>query len=406
MSTYDFVLGFHYHTPILYKGGDYLSYGYLGRFLDSIAQQITRLIIFAHHPLKQDLQYMTYQLQSRNIYVVNIGPLHTHPYRILHASIAEQAIVAYANQIDAMLIRGPTELLPNLGRVAIDHNVPTALLLVGDYVQGVDDLPQPIWRKEAIRFWAYWNYRRQMKVAEQSLTFVNSRKLYDQFRLLVPNLLEIRTTTLSATDFHRRADTCQARPINLLYTGRIDRAKGLFEIIDSVSILSHKGMDVILNLVGWPAHKDTIIDELLRHAEECNVAERVLYHGFKTVGNDLFEHYRNADIYITASKKSEGFPRTIWEAMAHSVPVITSNVGSIPAILSHKESAWIINEVKSSAIAGAIESIVLDDTTRQLLITNGLQLAQSNTLETRARELLLQIEYWTRYGKISSSDQT
>ena len=110
-------------------------------------------------------------------------------------------------QLDALLIRGPSPLLPAMAHAA--GNTPIALLLVGDSLAGIDDLPQPRWRKEAIRTWWYWNYRQQLAVAHKALTFVNSHKLYEQLQPDVPHLVETRTTTLSADDFYEREDTCQ-----------------------------------------------------------------------------------------------------------------------------------------------------------------------------------------------------
>ncbi len=99
------------------------------------------------------------------------------------------------------MVRGPTPLLPAVVRAA--GNLPTALLLVGDYVTGIDDLPQPGWRKELIRLWAEWNKREQTKAAQHSLTFVNSHKLYEELRPQVPDLVETRTTTVNRLGFLR-----------------------------------------------------------------------------------------------------------------------------------------------------------------------------------------------------------
>ena len=300
---------------------------------------------------------------------------------------------AWRDRLDILLLRGPSPLLPSMAHAA--QGVPLALLLVGDYLAGVNDLPQPRWRKEAIRLWSWWNYRQQLRLARRSLTLVNSRLLYEQLRPLVPELHEVRTTTLTADDFFIREDTCQTPPYHLLYTGRMDRAKGLFEMVEAVALLVSQGEDVILNLVGWPAENDTMMTELANLAQARKVSDRVVYHGYKKVGPELFAYYKQADIYIIASRSSfEGFPRSIWEAMAHSLPVVATRVGSIPYFLENMENAFLIEPSNSLEIANAVKRIITDRVLRRGLILKGIELACSNTLETRTEELVTHIKQW------------
>ena len=140
-----------------------------------------------------------------------------------------------SGDLDVLLIRGPSPLLPALARAA---SIPTALLLVGDYTSGVSDLPQPVWRKELIRIWAHWNKWAQTRIAKHSLTFVNSHKLFEELQGQVPILVETRTTTLSDDTFYERVDTCQNRPFRLLFVGRMDRSKGLLEMVRALAILT------------------------------------------------------------------------------------------------------------------------------------------------------------------------
>lgn len=290
-------LGFHYHIPADCDiEGNLRTAGYQGRFLDSLAQHCDELICFLHEPGQTDNSPLDYIIQSKNLRWINIGPYTSVPKRMLFSHQICRPLREHGASLDALLIRGPSPLLPAMAKAA--GGLPAALLLVGDYLAGIDDLPQPRWRKEAIRAWSYWNYHRQLAVAKKALTFVNSHKLYEQLHPFVPQLYETRTTTLSADDFFERDDTCQTRPIRLLYTGRMDRAKGLFHIVEAVALLVEQGEDVVLDLVGWPQKGDSILEELQTLAQDRQVSDRVIYHGFKAVGPELFQHYKDADIYV------------------------------------------------------------------------------------------------------------
>jgi glycosyltransferase involved in cell wall biosynthesis len=380
-------LGFHYHVPMLRTAsGEIKTVGALGLFLDSLAARCASLTCFMHSPRPQELAQIDYTLQARNLTWVDIGPHTSTPHRMVFSRRFTQPVHDYRPVLDALLIRGPSPLLPAVAHAA--RPLPTALLLVGDYRAGIDTLPQPRWRKEAIRAWAAWNERQQLEVARQSLTFVNSRKLYEQLVPNVPLLHETRTTTLSNADFFQRDDTCIKSPYQVLYTGRLDRAKGLLDMVEAVALLVKQGKDVVLNLVGAPQKGDAVLDEIDRVARAHGIRDRVLYHGFKSVGAELFAYYRMADIYLIASQSDfEGFPRTIWEALAHSLPVVATTVGSIPYFLGHEEHALLVPPKSPAEIAAALSRLISDAALRRRLISGGYKLAQSNTLEVRSKEL-------------------
>src|SRR6266498_670568 len=369
-------LGFYYHVPAISRGDDIYMPGYLGRFIDSLADYCGKVICFLHSPRLQEASLMDYRVVAKNVKLIDIGPHASVMQRTLRPRLFTSPISAYAAELDILLIRGPTPLLPALAKVS---SIPIALLLVGDYVTGVNDLPQPRWRKELIRVWSHWNKWGQKRATRQGLTFVNSRVLYNELKGKTPNLHEVRTTTLNKGDFYLRPNTCLSKPYRLLYVGRMDRSKGLLQMAEAVSILVERGEDVTLDLVGWQEHGDPICEEIRMFANAKNVADRIRFLGPHPVGPELFKYYQQADIFLIASFASEGFPRTIWEAMANSLPVIATKVGSIPAFI--EGAAELIPPGRVEALADAVAKLIHHPEVRQNLILRGLELAQKNTLE-------------------------
>jgi glycosyltransferase involved in cell wall biosynthesis len=88
----------------------------------------------------------------------------------------------------------------------------------------------------------------------------------------------------------------------------------------------------------------------------------------------------------------EGFPRSIWEAMANSVPVIATTVGSIPYNLSDGEDALLIPPKSADAIADKIELLINDATLRKNLIAKAMKVAREVTLESQSKILVGIIE--------------
>jgi glycosyltransferase involved in cell wall biosynthesis len=287
-----------------------------------------------------------------------------------------------------MLIRAPTPLLPLFAWI---WKKPVALLLVSDQLEGIENLPQPPWRKTLIRWWATWGHSKQMQLSNRSLVFVNSRLLYEKYQADIPNLIQTQTTTLSEEDFYSREDTCMSMPYHLLYAGRMTRIKGLFEIVKALANLVDDGFDVVLDLVGMIDSGDPVLDSVVDFARSLGVEEMVQYHGYKTAGPELLAYYRRADIYVIASQSSsEGFPRTIWEAMASSTPVVATQVGSIPAFIG--DAALLVPPKDVDALTGAIKTLLTDNEMRKVFIQRGLALAKENTLEKRTGELIIQME--------------
>jgi glycosyltransferase involved in cell wall biosynthesis len=377
-------LGFHYHVPACSADDGVLMPSFLGGFIDGLAQQTERVVCFLHSPRPSEIPMLNYRVKSRNVDLIDIGPHASVPVRQVFARRFTATLRARREDIDALLIRGPSPLLPAFAKAAGDK--PTALLLVGSYVDGVDDLPQPLWRKELIRGWMHFNQWQQDRVAHRSLTFVNSRKLYERYQTRAPRLLETRTTTLSADDRYERPDTCAAMPIRLLYTGRYDRSKGLLEIIEALAILVAAGHDLVLDLVGWDDSGTCVIKDVMALAARLGVTGRVRDHGMKSVGPELFEFYRQADIYVIASRANEGFPRSIWEAMAHSVPVVATTVGSIPSFVSG--AAQLVEPRSVQALAEGIQRVIVDGALRRGLISRGFSIARDNTMDKRCGEIV------------------
>lgn len=385
-------LGYHYHTPALLRDKRIITHGAQGLFLDSLAPFCEKIVCFLHTPRVNEDYECNYEVQSDNIELVNIGPHASVPVRVWRSKQYCSLLEGRQRDIDVILLRGPSPLLPAMARAI--PSIPRVLLLVASYHAGIDSLAQPWWRKELIRLWAGWNESQQLKIAKKSLTFVNSRLLFNELRSEVPDLLETKTTTISEKDFFDRNDTCLREDIHLLFSGRITAEKGLSDILLALKLVRMEGYNCYLDLVGNPENNN-YLKELFLQADEYGLENFVVYHGFKTIGSELLSYYRIADIFILGSKSSfEGFPRTIWEAFSQGVPVIATSVGSIPYFLKNEVHALISPPNAPQELANRIKKLINQPELRQRLIKNGADLVGENTLEIRAKEMMTNINRW------------
>jgi glycosyltransferase involved in cell wall biosynthesis len=379
-------LAFYYHIPITKDSSGQLTIpSYLGVFIDSLASFVNHLYLVMHESDNYNAE-ADYTLKSENITWVNLGRKTPAWHRSLyHKKILKKKLAEVVN-CDVMLVRSPSPLAPYFAKYL---NKPRLIfMIVGDYSDSVSNMKATTLRQKLIKFYLTYNHQLFEQAIEQTDVVVNSSQLYDQYKTKAKSIHQIRTTTLSTSDFYVKENLVLSSPINLVYTGRIDPQKGLFELVEATSMLNKEGYDVVCNMVGWEPDMDEPVKKaLVAHAKAQDIEHKVIFHGKKKVGEELNAMYRMGDMYVIPSYH-EGFPRTIWEAMANSLPVIATTVGSIPGFLKHQEDALLIEPKNVQAICDAVVTLMNNKELRERMITRGQLLAQVNTLENQSQKLV------------------
>ncbi|MDE2127179.1 MAG: glycosyltransferase family 4 protein [Armatimonadetes bacterium] len=380
-------LGIYYHILAEERDGGVWVPGFFGRFLDAVAAANTRLVCFMHTGARGNLA-LDYRLQASNIRFVNAGPAPTALRGTFTPSRWISRIRKELMEPDVLVVRGPCPLLPALCDVRGKR--PTALLLVGNlYTAARRSRRGPV-RRLLLHMWASYSAAQQTRRASRHLTFINSPQLRHGLTGGPDRVIEIRTTTLSEGDFVERPDTCLSAPLHVLLTGRLERAKGTLDALEVFAQFVAGGHDAHLDIVGWPAEGTPILAEMDEAMHRLGIRDKVTFHGYRAAGPDLFAYYRTADIYLLPSW-DESFPRTIWEAMAHSVPVVSTEVGSIPALVGEITELAPARDIE--AITHAMNRVVEDPVRRRAMIAGGLALARQNTQE---RQVDVMMEHLNR----------
>jgi glycosyltransferase involved in cell wall biosynthesis len=377
-------LGFHTHIPAINKEGKIYMPGHIGFFVDGLAELCEEVLCFQHFPKKFEMEQMDYEIKSPNVTLVSMGPHLRIPIRTVMGAMRGFVVKKYLNELDLILIRTPTPLLPLFSFWSKKKIV---LFIVGDYLSGIESLRLPRWKKVLIGLWSKWIDYIQMQVAKENMAFVNGKHLYEKLKDRIPKIAEIRTTTLRENDFFLREDTCLSPPFRLLYCGRIIKEKGIFDLFEAFLKLKNEGFDVVMDLVGAVEPRDNTLEELLNMAKEKRVEKSVFYYGYQPAGEKLLSFYRKADIFVCPTQiVSETYPRTIREAMASSVPVVATCVGSLPYYIG--DCSLLVSPKDVESLAKAIENLIVDKTLRKNLIQRGMEVVKKDTIEFRSKELI------------------
>jgi len=126
----------------------------------------------------------------------------------------------------------------------------------------------------------------------------------------------------------------------------------------------------------YPAVRQTVI--------KSRVEQSVRFLGFVPF-DTLRCFYESAAAFVFPSRY-EGFGLPPLEAMACGVPVVTSNVSSLPEVVG--DAAVLVNPVNVFDIARGIREVLLDEELRASLISRGRQQAARFSWESTARQAL------------------
>lgn len=379
-------LAFYYHIPASIKPDGIYFPAYYGVFIDSIASQSEQFILVVHEATEYENEHNNYKLQSKNVNVVNLGITTPAWHRaIFHKNIMSD-IKETLNRCDAMIVRCPCALAPFMHNYISKEKI--WFLAIGNYREAAKHWKIKSIRDGAIKIYLLINdflFRRQLR---RGNLLVNSKRLLEEYSGIAQRTFQVSTSTISETDFYYREDTCLQKEVNLLYAGRIDRAKGLFELVEAVATLVEMGRNIQLHLAGWELNEGNHIEmELKLLAKKLGIINNIKFLGMLSSGNALNNAYRSADIFVLPSYH-EGFPRVIWEAFANSLPVVATKVGGIPDVLIHLKNGLLIPPKKSSAIAEAINQLLENPKLRKNLISEGRVLAKENMVQNQTSLLM------------------
>lgn len=124
--------------------------------------------------------------------------------------------------------------------------------------------------------------------------------------------------------------TLYSNPARIGLIGSFNNSyKGIAEAIEAISILKDSKKNVELHILG----SGSLESHYKFIAKELDVNHLIFFDGILKGGEEVSEWLSSLDLYIQPSY-TEGLPRALIEAMSVGLPVVATDVGGIPELLS------------------------------------------------------------------------
>ena len=157
-------------------------------------------------------------------------------------------------------------------------------------------------------------------------TFINDTLGYKETRI-INNIVP----------FPQKKNTKNANSkIRFLYLGTIDEWKGIFDLLEVLSLNKESYSQKLELIIGGNGETE----RLNSYIKEKQLDSMVQYVGWVD-GAKKIELLNNSDVYILPSY-NEGLPISILEAMSYGKPIISTPVGGIPNIVKHTQNGFLV----------------------------------------------------------------
>jgi glycosyltransferase involved in cell wall biosynthesis len=210
---------------------------------------------------------------------------------------------------------------------------------------------EPPGEQPSEKYWQRWREETELADiivanSEWSASLLKRQGLPEQKLRVIPLLYENEPSLSQPKEYP--AKFSKARPLRILFLGRLCLRKGVPQLLDAVRGLGDESIE--LRLVG------PLAMELPTWTKEDPWSRKIQVHP-PVGGEGVNAAYDWADVFILPTL-SDGFAITQLEALARRVPVIVSD--RCASVVRHCENGWVLDEVTPEAIQESLQYVLRD----------------------------------------------
>ena len=159
---------------------------------------------------------------------------------------------------------------------------------------------------------------------------------------------------------------------HILFLSNLLIDKGVLVLLDALKILKDKGYSFVCDFVGSET-KDIDAARFAKEVEERGLNSLTIYHGRK-YGEEKDAYFKQADIFAFPTfYGNETFGLVNLEAMDYKLPIVTTNIGGIPDIVTNGENGFVNDPEDADSLAESLCTLLGDASLRQKMGEAGYQ---------------------------------
>jgi glycosyltransferase involved in cell wall biosynthesis len=207
-------------------------------------------------------------------------------------------------------------------------------------------------------------YKRYSKI------ICSSKQVQNSLIKWIPKNKEKTEVIHNGTPIHSKSYSHQLiKKYDILFVGRLVHQKGIRFLLEAISILQNKYKKYVKAAVvgGGPLEK-----ELKKLCEELKINDSVEFLGIR---RDIDQLMKSSKLFVLPSCW-EGFGIVLIEAMKNRLPIVATNIGGIPEIITDGNEGILIPKANSVILAESINKVLEDEKLRSKLIQNAYRKVQ------------------------------
>jgi len=168
----------------------------------------------------------------------------------------------------------------------------------------------------------------------------------------------------------------------ILFVGRLTSFKGLHYLLTAMPEIIRKNPDVVLLIIG--AGKEQ--SRLIKIGQEQGIDNHVVFMG-QLPWSEVLKWLRVSNLFVYPTLRGQGMNNAVLEAMASGLPVIATNVGGLPSIITHRENGILVSPKRPESLVKEV-----------LWVISNLQ--ESNKMGINAKKYVERFHSWEGISKM------
>jgi glycosyltransferase involved in cell wall biosynthesis len=217
---------------------------------------------------------------------------------------------------------------------------------------------------------------------------------------LDPNFAEGQVLDDTQVEARRQGLADAARPLRLLYFGRLVAYKGVDHMLRALAAARAAGANAVLDIMGDGPERAALTALIA----ELGLGDHVAFLPSRPYGEAFFEVLRARDVLL-ACPLSADTPRSTWDALASGMPVLAYDTPFYASMASFTQAVVVTPWPEVAPFAARIAELARDKNMLAPMVRAGVMAARENTGASWLKRRVAWVEELMarRYGPVAAA---